>query len=441
MEKDLRYSSRRTLLKIMSAGAGAFALNGFLPLGAHEQQEPVAAKRLRSFTGPGANPYWNSVGQIASFPQKAPLIVLTDRPVQLETPRQYFLNAITPNEAFFVRWHLETIPNEVDLSTWRLRVEGNVNHSLELSFTDLVTKFKPVSIVAVNQCSGNSRSRFEPRVAGGQWGNGAMGCARWTGVRFREILDMAGVKRGSVQVQMQGLERGKGPKGMPSYEFKKSLDLNDPVLDEAIIAYSMNDEPLPMLNGFPARLIAPGYFATYWVKSLETIRLLDKPDENFWMDPAYRVPETPRGTTTPEDVAAKKVKMVPISRMPVRSFIVSPDGDTKIPAGLDVLVRGICFSGYGRVTKVEFTDALSGGWNAAQASGNVARAELGEDLGPYAFRTWQIWWAPQKPGEYHLGVRATDEKGNVQPDEGVWNPGGYLWNKIERQKITVGIAG
>jgi DMSO/TMAO reductase YedYZ molybdopterin-dependent catalytic subunit len=431
MEKDLSHSSRRTLLKILGIGAGAVAAERFFPLSAYAQQIPGAAKRLPSFTGPGANPYWNSVGQIASFPQKAPMIVLTDRPVQLETPRHYFLNAITPNDAFFVRWHLETIPNEVDLSTWRLRVEGNVNKPLELSFADLLRKFKPVTVVAVDQCSGNSRSRFEPRVVGGQWGNGAMGCARWTGVHFREILDMAGLKDGSVQVQLQGLERGKGPQGMPSYEFKKSLDLKDSVLDEAVIAYSMNGEPLPMLNGFPARLVVPGYFATYWVKSLEAIRVLDKPDENFWMNPAYRVPDTPRGETTPADVAAKKVKMIPITRMPVRSFIVSPDGDTKIPAGLPLTIRGIAFSGYGSVTKVEFSEAARGAWRTAQ---------LGEDLGPYAFRTWQIQWTPEKPGKYRLAVRATDRKGNVQPDEDVWNPGGYLWNKIERQEVTVGVA-
>ncbi|HLW83112.1 MAG TPA: molybdopterin-dependent oxidoreductase [Candidatus Acidoferrales bacterium] len=431
MDKFPRDSSRRSLLKILGAGAGAFALDRFRPRDSFAQQEPAAAKRLPPFTGPGANPYWNSVGQIAAFPQKAPLIVLTDRPVQLETPRHYFLNPITPNDAFFVRWHLESIPNEVDLSSWRLRVAGNVNKPVELSLPDLLHKFKPVSFAAVNQCSGNSRSRFEPRVAGGEWGNGAMGCARWAGVRFREILDMAGVESGSVQVQMQGLERGKGPVGMPSYEFKKSLDLNNPVLDEAIVAYSMNGEPLPMLNGFPVRLIVPGYFATYWVKCLTDVRLLEKPDENFWMNPAYRVPETPRGNTSPADVKAGKVKMVPISRMPVRSFLISPDGETKIPAGLPITVRGIAFSGYGGVSKVEFSDALRGGWRTAQ---------LGEDLGPYAFRAWEIQWTPQRPGKYRLAVRATDGKGNVQPDEGVWNPGGYLWNKIEHQEVTVGAA-
>lgn len=431
MKKGFSNTSRRSALKTLGAGAAALALGRFFQPEAFAQQQPSAAGGIRTFTGPGANPYWNSVGKIATFPQKAPMVMLTDRPVQLETPRNYFLNPITPNDAFFVRWHLESIPNEIDLSSWRLRVEGNVNNPLELSFPDLLRKFKPVTVAAVNQCSGNSRSRFQPRVAGGEWGNGAMGCARWTGVRFREILDMAGIKSGSVQVQMQGLERGKGPQGMPSYEFKKSLDRNDPVLDQCIVAYAMNGEPLPMLNGFPARLIVPGYFATYWMKCLSSIRLLDKPDENFWMNPGYRVPDTPRGNTNPADVKAGKVKMIPITRMPVRSFIISPDGETKIPAGLPVTVRGIAFSGSGPVTKIEFSDSTPGSWR---------RAELGEDLGPYAFRAWEIEWMPQRPGNYRLAVRATDEKGNVQPDQGVWNPGGYLWNKIERQPVTVGVA-
>jgi len=431
MQENLSDYTRRSLLKLLGAGGGALALSHFAAANAFAQQQPAAAKRLSPFTGPGANPYWNSVGPMATYPQKAPLILLTDRPVQLETPRHYFLDPITPNDAFFVRWHLEGIPNEVDLTSWRLHVEGNVNKPLELTFADLLHKFKPVSLVAVNQCSGNSRSRFEPRVAGGQWGDGAMGCARWTGVHFRELLDMAGVKNGSVQVQMQGLERGKGPKGMPSYAFKKSLDLSNPALDESIVAYAMNGEPLPMLNGFPVRLIVPGYFATYWVKCLTNVRLLDKRDENFWMNPAYRVPDTPRGTTTPTDVAAGKVKMIPIARMPVRSFLISPDGATKIPAGLPITVRGTSLSGFGRVVKVEFSDSARGGWH---------EATLGEDFGPYAFRTWECAWTPEKPGTYILAARATDEKGNVQPDEGVWNPGGYLWNKIERQEVVVGEA-
>jgi DMSO/TMAO reductase YedYZ molybdopterin-dependent catalytic subunit len=429
MERRERNVSRRSALKLLGAAGGGLALTkwgGHAVPFAHEQSE---AKPLETFTGPAANPHWNSIGPYVTEPQKAPLILLTDRPVQLETPRNYFRTAFTPNEAFFVRWHLPEIPNSVDLTDWKLRIEGNVNNPLAFSLRDLAQKFKAVSVAAVNQCSGNSRSRFQPRVAGGQWGNGAMGNAMWTGTRLRELLDAAGVKSGSVQVQFEGLDTGAGPKGFGSNRFMKSLDLSNAALDEAVVAYLMNGEPLPMLNGFPARLVVPGYFSTYWLKSLTWIRVLDAPDDNFWMKIAYRIPDTLRGNTTPEEIRAGKVKTIPIERMPVRSFLISPDGNSKIPAGLGVTLRGIAFSGYGRVTKVEISYDAEKSWNEAR---------LGEDHGRYSFRTWEAPWIGKTGGRYTLAVRATDDKGNVQPDEPVWNPGGYLWNKIERQEILIG---
>jgi DMSO/TMAO reductase YedYZ molybdopterin-dependent catalytic subunit len=427
-----RSFSRRSLLKVLGLASGGLASGGWPRGGAVMAQEPQAAAALETFNGPGANPHWNSVGPYLTEPQKVPLILLTDRPVQLETPRHYFREAFTPNEAFYVRWHLAGIPNRVDLNQWKLQVEGNVKKSLGLSLADLTEKFKPVSVAAVNQCSGNSRSRLQPRVPGAQWGNGAMGNALWTGVRLRELLEMAGVKSGSLQLQFQGLETGPGPAGTPSNIFLKSLDLANPVVDECIVAYLMNGEPLPMLNGFPVRLVVPGYFATYWTKCLTWIRLLDAPDENYWMKTAYRAPDTPRGNTNPEDVKAGKVKTVPIERMPVRSFLISPDGSTKIPAGLSVTTWGITFSGYGRVNRVEVSDDGAKTWRDAT---------LGDDHGAYSFRTWEMPWRAKAPGRFSLAVRATDEKGNTQPDEPVWNPGGYLWNRIERQELVVGNAG
>ncbi len=419
--------SRRSLLGLFGAAGGTLAL-GAMALRSTASQVRSATP---PFTGPEANPYWNSVGPYVTEPQKAPLLLLTDRGVQLETPRSYFQTAITPNHAFYVRWHLDSIPNAVDLKTWRLQVEGNVAKPVSYSLADLIRKFPAETIAAVNQCSGNSRSRLEPRVAGGQWGNGAMGNARWTGVRLRELLRAAAPKNGSVQVQFQGLDSGPGPEGYGSHFFQKSLDMTDPVLDECIVAYAMNGEPLPMLNGFPVRLVVPGYFATYWMKCLTWIRVLDKTDDNFWMKSAYRIPDTPRGNTTPEDVKAGTVKMIPINRMPVRSFLVSPDSDTKIPAGMPVQVRGIAFSGYGGVTKVDVSvDGLKT-WQSAR---------LDEDLGRYSFRTWEFTWTSKAPGRYTLASRAADSAGNTQPDQTVWNPGGYLWNRIERQDYFVGTA-
>jgi DMSO/TMAO reductase YedYZ molybdopterin-dependent catalytic subunit len=424
--------SRRRLLRTAAIAASAAATGGWgtaTNLFAQQSQVPTDEKSLPTFTGPLQNPYWNSVGPMVRYPQKFPLVLLTDRPVQLEAPRHYFETAFTPNGAFYVRWHLDEIPNSVDLASWRLNVEGSVARPLKLSMGDLTSKFKPVTVAAVNQCSGNSRSKFQPRVPGGQWGHGAMGNAKWTGVPLRELLDACKIKQDALIVQFQGLDKGKGPQGHGSHEFLKSLDLKNPVLDDCIVAYAMNDEPLPMLNGFPVRLVVPGYFATYWMKGLSWIRVLDKPDENFWMKTGYRVPDTPRGNTTPEDIKAGSVKTVPISRMPVRSFIVTPDNETKLVSRLPITIRGIAFSGYGSINKLEIS--LDDGKS-------FTTADLGEDHGPYSFRTWSYKWTPPKPGHYVLAARATDGKGNIQPDEGVWNPGGYLWNRIERQEVVVG---
>jgi DMSO/TMAO reductase YedYZ molybdopterin-dependent catalytic subunit len=438
---DFPEVSRRKLLRTAAMAAGAVATRGFgsvKKLFAQQSEVPDNEKLLPTFTGPSQNPYWNSVGPLVEYPQKSPLVLLTDRPVQLETPRHYFESAFTPNEAFYVRWHLDEIPNTVDLANWRVSIEGAVDRPLKFSMSDLTSKFKPISIAAVNQCSGNSRSKFQPRVPGGQWGHGAMGNANWTGVRLRELLEAAKIKQDALSVQFQGLDKGKGPEGHASNEFLKSLDLKNSVLDECIVAYAMNDQPLPMLNGFPVRLVVPGYFATYWMKGLSWIRVLDKADENFWMKTGYRVPDNPRGNTTPEDVKAGTVKTVPISRMPVRSFIVTPDGGSKLVAELPLTIRGIAFSGYGSVNKMEISISESFSAVSGLTTKKWTAAELGEDHGPYSFRTWTHRWTPSRPGRYVLAARATDGKGNVQPDDGVWNPGGYLWNRIEYQEVVVG---
>ncbi len=421
--------SRRLLLKTLGGGIAGLGL-GKLP-SALAQVSGQATQPIPDFTGPGPNPYWGAVGPFAIYPQKLPLIQLTDRPIQLETPRHYFLTPFTPNAAFYVRWHLEVIPNAVNLSEWRLAVEGNVERPLEFSLSDLMKRFQPVSVAAVNQCTGNSRSRFQPRVPGSQWGNGAMGNALFTGARLKDLLDAAGVKTGSVQVQFEGLDKGRGMKDSAMHRFLKSLDMNDPVIQKSIVAYEMNGEPLPMLNGFPVRLVVPGKFSTYWIKALAWIRVLTDPDVNFWTAKTYCVPDTPGGNVTPDEAKKGQFKMIPVGTMPVRSFIITPDGSGKIPVGMPVTVRGIAFSGHGRIVKVEFSGDDGAGWE---------RAKLGKDYGRYSFRTWEAVWSPGRIGKHMLAVRASDEKGNTQHDEGFWNPKGYMWNKIERQEVVVDSA-
>lgn len=420
--------SRRQIVQLLASTLGI----GFL---GRAQAQPALQvdQPLSMAAGSGPSTLWNAPGPLVTLPQKVPLIQLTDRPVQLETPRAYFLSPRTPNAAFFVRWHLPLHPRSVDLAEFRLRVEGHVKQPLALRFAELVRDFRPQTVVAVNQCAGNSRSRFAPRVPGSQWGNGAMGCAEWTGVRLRDLLSRAGVQPGAVAVQLAALDRGMGPEGYGSSSYLKSLAFEGDMLDEAIVAYAMNGEPLPLLNGFPLRVVVPGYFATYWVKALTALRVLAAPDENFWMKTAYRIPQTSDGSTTPEAIKSGSVKLGPIARMPVRSFIVSPmgDGAGKLIRGLPVTVRGLAFSGHDRITRVEVSIDDGRTWTLAT---------LGEDAGRHAFRPFSFRFTPSQPGRLVLAVRASDGRGGKQSDAAIWNPGGYLWNRPERQEVSIGDA-
>ena len=242
---------------------------------------------------------------LVRYPEKTELILLTSRPPQLETPKPYFDRAITPNEAFFVRYHIFPIPIRVDLVAWRLKVGGVVDKPLELSIADLKTKFERVSVVAVNQCSGNGRSRFVPRVFGGQWGGGAMGNAEWTGVRMRDLLNAAGLRPGALEVTFNGLDE---PAAASVPDFVKSLTVSHIMDDpDVLVAYEMNGQPLPMLNGFPARLVVPGWYSTYWVKNLSEIIVLDHEFDGFWMKTAYRIPDTSCGCVEPGSKPAHTV--------------------------------------------------------------------------------------------------------------------------------------
>ena len=178
----------------------------------------------------------------------------------------------TPNDAFFVRYHLADIPPKIDPEAFRLNIQGKVDTPLSLSVAELKSGFEPVELAAVNQCSGNSRGFFEPRVAGGQLANGAMGNARWKGVPLKALLGKAGVQAGAVQVSFQGLDRPVLPE---TPTFIKALDLDHALDGEVMIAYAMNGEDLPWLNGFPIRLVVPGCYGTYWVKHLNEITVLD----------------------------------------------------------------------------------------------------------------------------------------------------------------------
>jgi DMSO/TMAO reductase YedYZ molybdopterin-dependent catalytic subunit len=364
-------------------------------------------------------PFDNGERPLIKYPQKRPMIGLTQRPPQLETPFSVFNDGpITPNNAFFVRYHLAGVPYDIDPDKFTLEIKGKVDHPLKLSLKD-IRKLPAVELVAVNQCSGNSRGFFEPRVAGGQLGNGAMGNARWRGVPLKTLLDRAGVQAGARQVTFNGMD---GPVMDTTPDFVKALDLDHAMDGEVMLAYGMNGEDLPLLNGFPLRLIVPGHYGTYWVKHLDEITVIDTVFDGFWMKSAYRIPDTPCGCVEP-GTAPKAT--IPINRFTVRSFITSLTDGAKLKPGTTTL-KGIAFDGGKGIREVAVS--IDGGTNWTPA-------KLGRDLGRYSFREWQL---PVKlaAGSHELRVRATNNAGDTQPGEPRWNPAGYLRNVIETVRVT-----
>jgi DMSO/TMAO reductase YedYZ molybdopterin-dependent catalytic subunit len=366
-------------------------------------------------------PFENGERPLVKYPQKRPLIRLTSRPPQLETPFSVFNEGlITPNDAFFVRYHLAPAPPTIDPEQFRLEVKGRVNQPVSLSLADLKSKFEPVEIVAVNQCSGNSRGFFKPRVAGGQLGNGAMGNARWKGARLKDVLEKAGVAAPAKEVTFNGLDKGLLP-SVP--DFIKSIEVDQALDGELILAYEMNGEELPVLNGYPLRLVVPGHFGTYWVKHLNEINVIDETFKGFWMNPAYRIPDNTCACVEP---GTTPKKTVPIARFNVRSFITSLADGAKIRAGQTIPVRGIAFDGGYGIAEVLFSEDGGRQWR---------QAELGKDLGKYSFREWTFPFNSARAVQYELKVKATNRIGQSQPIEPLWNPAGYMRNSVETVKV------
>ena len=365
-------------------------------------------------------PFANGSRELVRFPQKSEMILLRDRPPLLETPFEVFDRGVfTPNDQFFVRWHLPEIPDAIDVNTFRLRVGGHVRTPTEFTLKEILRQ-PEVELAAVNQCSGNSRGFSSPRVPGGQWGNGAMGNALWSGVTLKSILDRVGVLPGAVQVRFNGLDTGEVPE---TPLFMKSLAINHAMDGDVIVAYGMNGAQLPMLNGFPLRLIVPGWYSTYWVKMLSHIEVLDKPDDNYWMQTAYLIPDTAGATMAP---GAKDVKMVPINRMVPRSFITNLRDNATVRRGAPVAVSGIAFGGDTGVKSVAFSSDGGTSWQDAA---------LGKDYGRYSFRRWRSNFVAKQPGTYKLMVNATNSHNLSQPAISTWNPGGFMRNVIEQ--VTV----
>jgi sulfite dehydrogenase (cytochrome) subunit A len=406
----LMMNRREALRSAFAAGIGAAAA-GNLSLAA-------AATEMITL------PFANGERPLVAFPGKRPLICLTSRPPQLETPFSVFDEGIfTPNDAFFVRYHLAGIPLKIDPEAFRLNIQGKVDTPLSLSPKELRDGFEPVELAAVNQCSGNSRGFFEPRVAGGQLANGAMGNARWKGVPLKALLTKAGVQAGAVQVSFQGLDRPVLPE---TPTFIKALDLDHALDGEVMIAYAMNGEDLPWLNGFPIRLIVPGCYGTYWVKHLNEITVLEAPLDSFWMKTAYRIPNNLCACTEP---GKAPTSTVPIGRFNVRSFLTNIADGATVKANSNLALRGIAFDGGYHVSDVVVS---------ADGGKTWIEAALGENLGKYSFREWKAN-VTLDPGKHRLMVRAANRIGQSQPLEPLWNPSGYMRNVVEVTNVIAAL--
>ncbi len=365
-------------------------------------------------------PFGNGARPLVTLPQKREMILLTSRPPQLETPFAVFNDGlITPNDAFFVRYHLSGLPTEIDPATFRLSIGGHVETPLELSLAGLKRDFPVTEIVAVNQCSGNSRGFVEPRVGGGQLGNGAMGNARWRGVPLRALLDKAGVREGARQVVFNGLDNAPIDT-IP--DFAKALDVDHARDGEVMVAFAMNGADLPFLNGYPLRLVVPGHFGTYWVKHLNEINVVDAQFDGYWMKTAYRIPDNDCNCLVP---GQKPDKTKPIGRMNVRSFVTSHTDGAKVAAGRSIELRGIAFAGGSNIARVLVTGDGGRSWQEAR---------LGEDLGRYSFREWRLGLTLAK-GQHDLKFRAFTADGEAQPLEQRWQRAGYMRNIVETLKL------
>jgi sulfite dehydrogenase len=403
--------TRRHLLQTAGAG-GALALSGF----ALPRMAEAAGVELT----PGVPSGISSYVTMGTLPGKKPLIQLADRPPNYEAPIEYLRTPITPNDQFYVRYHLSDIP-EIDAKTYKIKVGGDgANGPAEFTLDDL-KKLPAVEVVAVNQCSGNRRGLSKPPVQGVEWGYGAMGCARWKGAKLKDLLNKAGLKKEVIEIAFNGAD---GPAVAATPDFIKSIPAWKALEDTTIVAYEMNGQPLPHYNGAPARIIVPGWTGTYWMKHIVEINALTKPQGGFWMNPAYRIP-VGKFPIRDRFISQENALNTPITEIVVNSLITSHRSGDKIKAG-KVTVSGMAWDGGYGIRTVEVSTDGGKTWGSAT---------LGQDLGRFAFRPWSFAFSAKK-GKNSVTVSATNKIGQSQTSELIFNPAGYHNNVMQNITLT-----
>lgn len=323
-----------------------------------------------------------------------PLIVRMQEPRNLETPLSELFTG--GNEKFFVRSHF-AVP-KVDAAGFKLTVEGHVEKKLELALADL-KKTGEVSREIVLECAGNGRVFLAPQSRGLQWGHGAVGSAKWTGVPLGAVLERAGVKRGAGDVVLIGADSGTiaDPATPGAIHFDRGIPLAKAKADETLLVWEMNGEPLPAAHGGPLRALVGGWYGMASVKWLARVAVLDREHTGFWQTFDYSRWERPEGAPP---------RLVPVTAIEPKAVIVSPLAGTTVPAGKEVKVSGFAWAGERGVSKVEFSSSGGEVWSVVQVF---------EKPKPFEYVKWESMFKPQA-GPLKLLARATDDAGRTQPD-------------------------
>jgi sulfite oxidase len=420
-------ATRRGFLEGAGLAAISAAVGGMIPFAANM---PAGLIPMALAQGqPGATPSGAPKGpQLLKFPGKDQgLVVLGERPLVAETPEHVLDDEVTPTARLFIRNNGQ-IPDETkEPDKWKITVDGEVNSKLELTLGELKAKFKPVTRRMVLECGGNGRSFFTPQARGNQWTNGGAGCAEWTGVRLSDVLKAAGVKPAAVFTGHYGADphlsgdpnRVALSRGVP---IKKAMDENN------LIVWAINGTPLPLIHGFPVRLVIAGWPGSVSHKWLTRIWVRDRPHDGQGMGgTSYRVPTRPIVPGSNDDGKTFR----DLESMPVRAIITNPANGTKLAAGTkDVTLRGACWAGDLAVKQVDVSTDFGATWT---------KANLGKPKNNY---DWQRFTATVKlpsDGYYEVWARGTDARGRMQPHiAGNWNPQGYGANPMHRIAVLVG---
>lgn len=391
---DIDMNSRRRFLKQMSGIAVALGAAPLLPFWA------VDTVQSRTIDLPGEHG----------------MMLRSSRFLDLETPIEYLDTWLTPVPHFFVRNHMHE-PSELNADDWHLNIAGEVDKPITLNLADL-SKLESHSVVNTLECAGNGRGLYRPQVPGIQWEKGAVGTAKFSGPRLRDVLARAGVKPSGKHVLFRGLDEipGKVPPFIRSIPIEKAMD------GDTLIATHMNGSPLTKHHGFPARALVPGWVGAASCKWLTEIKVLESEFQGNFMNPGYRFPNHPGKPGDPVKPDDTHV----LSTLNVKSLISGPADQATLKVGR-IPTHGVAWAGEADVVKVEISTDDGTNWTAASLGHNQAR---------FAWRRWNYNWNA-KPGDYKILSRATDSQGRTQPATPVWNPSGYLYNAVDQVRIHV----